>query len=1127
MKSALRIALLAIMMAAGISLHAREWSFSVSGTLKEVLGQIQKECGYSILYKTSDLDLQVRITKTFNNASIETVLESVLEGQDVRFTITGKAISIARKTGEPAFSVSGNGIPLTLTGQVIEADTGNPVLGAALVDEVTGKGTVTDMSGNFSINVTPGTRLIVSCLGYEESVFVCESDPGPVVIRLELQNEVLDDVVVVGYTKRSREKLISSVSSLEGDQLVKSHTPNLENALSGRMSGVFSRQTSGEPGNDSGNIQIRGFGSALVVVDGIPGRSYSELDPNEIESISVLKDASAAAVYGMQGANGVILVTTKRGKRNRPTTFDVSAQFGVQQATNYPETADYNLWQTLVNEYNMNQRLILDKNAVAAPGSMDIAPSQYDTDWYDTLVGLAPIEQVNLSISGGTDKINYFISGGYIHQSGIWKTHDTGKNRFNVRSNIDADITDNLTASVGIGIIINDVHYPGTGSAVIARSIKDTAPNIPVRWSENDAYYAFGGEGTSNPMALADANASGYMDNSEKTTSVDVSLNYDAPFAEGLSFKATVSYQYEASESKNWYKTIPYIGYRADANEYYESVSASESNKASMSIINGNTTNLVGQLYASYNRTFNNAHTVNAGIVYEINVASNRSVTSQRTNFPSAITDWLNAGLASQGVSNNEYERKYRSLSLVERFSYDYKNRYFIDVNCRLDGAQYFSKKWGFFPSVSLGWMLSNEPFIKDNGVSNVLKELKIRASYGILGDLSAAKSYYDNNEQYYWQSGWTYPGSEMVFGDRPLYSLVQTVNANPDFTWSTSAMTNVGIDFRLFDYDMLSGSVEFFYRRRSGLPAMKANDNAGALATYYNLDSDNTRGIDISLNHSHRIGDFGWSAGINLSWSRSKYGHVEHTAYSSGYDAWRNNNETRWTNVRWGYKVIGRYQSYEEIANAPIHANSNNNNAILPGDLKYEDVNQDGYIDEKDMQPIGRTAYPEMMFGLNLGFIWKGLDFSALFQGGALGDFTIGEFDMDAFAEGRTDRNTWAYFADRWHKADYTDPNSDWIPGHFPAIRDMNSVTINRYDSDFWMFDGSYLRLKNVEIGYTFNIGKHKKNATDLRIYFSAYNLFTISSQPFFDPEQAESITSFAAYPQVKSYSFGLNLKF
>jgi len=672
--------------------------------------------------------------------------------------------------------------------------------------------------------------------------------------------------------------------------------------------------------------------------------------------------------------------------------------------------------------------------------------------------------------------------------------------------------------------VISNNDYPYNYSNYIAQTLKSASPTVPVKWHEDDLYYAFNGEGSRNPMALADPDACGYNRTKDNSFNIDAALEYKIPGVEGLSVKANLGYSFENTYNRVWKVEERYIGYRQDSDEYYFSKSVDYADKADLTVGNTDIKSLVFQGYLNYKNTFNNAHSINSGLVFELNSGEKRYFYAKRNAYPSTVTDRLYAGLSGANLEDGETYRNYHSLSLVERFSYDYKSRYFIDVNTRLDGAQYFAKKWGLFPSVSLGWMLTNEPFMDSR--KNTLKELKFRVSYGTLGDMSSAKLYYDSYEMYYYQAGYKYPGDEMKFGDRTLLSLDETVIANKDFTWSRSTIANAGFDFKLFKNDLLGGSLDVFYRSRTGLPALKANDNAGALATYYNLNSDNTRGVEISLNHSNKIGELSYALSLNASWSRTKWGHYEATAFSSGYKEWANGKSGRWTNVREGFHVIGRYESWEEIDNAPYHVITNGNDCILPGDFKYEDVNKDGYIDSKDIVPIGRTAYPELMFGLNLNLNWRGFDFSAFFQGASLCEFTISDYDLAAFQNGNTQYNCWGFLADRWHKADYSNPNSAWISGNFPAVRDWSDVSINKYTNDAYIFDGTYVRLKNVELGYNFKF--NQKTKSSLRVYLASYNPFTVSAQKYFDPESlSDQGWSFASYPQIRSYILGVNFNF
>ena len=1090
--------------------------------LMDLFKKIEEKSNYVFFYYDVLVDKNMKVKANFKKMTVEQILNKALADTDLTYSISKNQITIKKKIQPEKKGKDGKG---SIVKGAVYDPAGEPLPGVSIVVKGASSGTVTDLDGNYSIQVpSDDSQIVFSYVGFVPVSYSAKEIAKLAKVTLSEDTKTIEEVVVVGYTTRTREKLISSVSTVNSQELVKSTVPNLENALTGRVSGVFSRQSSGEPGSDGADLKIRGFGSALVVVDGIPGRNYSDIDPSEIESVSVLKDASAAAVYGMQGANGVILVTTKRGGKNKATTLDINTRYGMQMPHNYPQPASTAVWQTLVNEYYANLKLINDRNAVIAPTDMTTRSYAYDTNWYDEMIKNAPITQSNLNISGGTDKINYFISAGYLYQGGIWVTNSTGKNRFNFRSNIDADIIKNLKLSVGVGAVINDTHYPGYSANQIAREMKIIAPNIPVKWAGHDEYYAYGGEGTINPMALADKNVSGYSKRVAKNLNIDFSVEYKVPFVEGLSLKATMGYTQNDSWNKNWNMNIVYMGYRDDAQEFYQSASATNTNKASLSLEDGTSYNITGQGFINYLHSFGN-HNVNSGLVFEFSDAENRSFTTARGEFPSTVLDMMAGGIDNKQISNSEFFRKYRTASLIGRFSYDYRSKYFVDFNFRYDGAQYFADKWGFFPSASVGWLLTNEDFMKP--LKKVLNELKLRASWGELGDLSAASSYYRNNEQYYFQSGYQYPGNPMTFGDRTIYGLNPTLNPNPNFTWSTSTMANVGIDFKLWS-GLLTGSADVFYRQRNGLPAQKANDNAGALATWYNLDHDNTRGFEFSLDHENKIGDVTYSIGGNLSWSRTRKGDIEHGRFTSGYDEWKWNSEGHWTNVRWGYNCIGRYHSYDEIMNAPMHNNSNNNSAILPGDLQYEDWNGDGYIDENDQRPIGRTSYPELVYGINLGASWKGFDFSMFWQGGAMSNFQISPFDMDAFQEGATFRNTWGYFSDRWHRADYTNPDSEWVPGYFPAVRDFTSVTINRLSSNFWMWNGNYIRLKNIELGYTLPKRlMQRMNVKQLRVYVNLYNFLTFSSQKFFDPEQAETTFSFAGYPQVKTFNIGLNLKF
>lgn len=1094
-----------------------------NATVASVLSKIEDNCNFYFMCNRAYVDLDRTISIHADNQPVEKILAEIFKGTDIKYVITGRQIVLTSQNDDSSvLNQVQTRQQKSISGKVADSS-GNLLPGVSVVIKSTTTGTITDANGNYTLpNVQSNATLVFSFVGMRSQEILVGAKS---VIDVVMQEETIgiEEVVAVGYGTKTRDQLISSISTVGASDLSKASVPNLESALSGRMSGVFSRQTSGEPGRDGADIKIRGFGAALIVVDGIPERNYADLDPNEIESISVLKDAASAAVYGMQGANGVVLVTTKRGKKG-DAKLNVSTRYGIQQPYNMPQVTSTEMWQTLLAEYRVNEKLISSRNSVITEDDLIQRTYDYNTNWYDELLKNAPISQSNVNVSGGTDKVKYFFSGGFLHQGGIWNTNSTKKNRFNLRSNVDVNITNALTVSLGMGATINKLDYPGASANSIADLLR-SAPYIPVKWPGYDDYYAsptvMGG---GNPVALADANVSGYSQTQDRDYSTDFTIEYDAPFLDGLSLKGVAGYNSSDGWSKDWFKNIVYLTYAQDLNQYLLSNSSKETDKAGMLRTDVYNWNLTLQAYLTYKQSFG-SHNVNSTVVLEQRQGKNSLFMAGRNDYPSNVLDMLIGGLDNINKTASDYAREFRSRSIIGSFAYDYNTKYLLEFNFRYDGAQYFADKWGFFPSVSAGWFITKENFMKP--YSSVLNELKLRGSWGQLGDLSAARNYYLNNEMYYYQSGYKYPGETLTFGDRTLYNPTETIQANPDFTWSKSTMTNIGFDSKFWN-GLLSFSTDFFIRDRSGLPAQKAVDNAGILKTWYNLNSDQTRGFEISIGHKNKIGELNYSIDGNFSWARTKAIKVEHGQYTNGYTEWKWNSEGHWTNIRWGYDYIGHYQNQEEINNAPMYSKSKNNSAILPGDLKYTDWNGDGYIDNYDQMPIGRTSYPELMFGATFSAEWRGFDFTMFWQGGALSQFKLGIFDTQAFRQGQTEKNVWAYFVDRWRKVDYTDPNSEWIAGKYPAIRDYFSPNINGEESNFWNNQGSYLRLKNIEFGYTIPKSiTNKIDISNLRIYVSAYNLLTFSANKYIDPEQREGDWTMAGYPQIRSFNCGLSLNF
>ena len=855
----------------------------------------------------------------------------------------------------------------TVTGKVKDLE-GVGLPGVSVVIKGTTSGTVTDMDGVYSIPYFEENAVLVfSFIGMQTQEVPIENMAEIDIVLLE-ENKGLDEVVVVGYGSQTRSKLTSSISTVKSEKLKQSSVANLENALGGRMSGVFSRQVSGEPGNDGAKIRIRGFGDALIVVDGVPGRDYSQLDPNEIESISVLKDAASAAVYGMQGANGVILVTTKKGYSGAPVV-EVNSHYGVQTPTRFPKAMNGIDWQLIQKRFAANNQLQNNPNAIIPADQMAIDKSLPSTNWYKNSINeYSPIMQTNVNISGGTNNIKYYFLVGYLNQQGIWKSNDTNKNRYNVRSNLDIKVNDQLSIQGGIGGVLTKLKYPAVGQHRIGENVIFAPPVFAPKTSAGNTFIPV--KSVFNPLALMDANVSGYSKDKRREWNINLSANYKVPFIEGLSFKGVLGYDTYDGYVKNWNKAITFHQKTKDGFE--KVLSNDEFNKTSLYLTDTTSYNLTIQGFVKYVKSFNN-HNIQTSLVYEETHGNSHTFKTGRGTYPSALIDNLSAGMDDDKKFNSESERTFASRSYIGRLSYDFDTKYLVEFVGRYDGAQYFApgKRWGFFPAVSLGWMISKESFMESS--KSFISELKLRASWGQLGDMSAAKKYYNENDDYYWKEGYKYPGDVLQVGNDKIYTLKKRLVANPDFTWSKSITYNVGLDGKMWGRK-LSFTSEVFYRKRTDLPAKKADDNAGNLATYYNLNADNTRGFEISLTHDNQVNDFHYNLTANLSWARTQYGYTEQQKFTSGYDKWRNGKDGNWDNSQWGLGVDGRYLNEKEIADGDYLV-GHSKKEQLPGDVIYKDWNGDGYIDNKDQHIIGRKSYPEMIYGLTASMEWNGMD--------------------------------------------------------------------------------------------------------------------------------------------------------
>jgi len=992
--------------------------------------------------------------------------------------------------------------PVKIRGTVV--DGGNaPVPGATVLVKDSETAAVTDLDGRFTITADASSILEISCLGFVTKTYKVGTES---VVRIVLEEDsmLLEDVVVVGYGTQRKASITGSVANVTNKDLVTTKAISVANTIVGKLPGLRAVQRSGAPGEDMPEIDIRGFGSALVIVDGVE-RSFAKLDPNDVESISILKDASAA-VYGSKGANGVILVTTKKGAEGKPT-FEYSGWAGIQQITRYPKSYSSYQFAALTNEAANNIGLP-DVYSAEQMQRFETGDGEFykSTDWLETVTRkTAPVTAHNFSIKGGTKTVNYYVSLGVQDQQSYFRSNDWYDRRYNMHANVSAKLARGLTISLNTTGRLDSRNISG-GSGVFYE-IQVSKPfgsawyyGEPVGPLRN-TYYEYG-----------------YSVNDERVLDTSFDAKWEIPWIKGLSLNAKLSLDFYNYRNKNWSPKDPYR---------YEVVESGDIVKSYVGATIGRLRDQMGtnmtydvQANLSYARKFGN-HDVNAIVLYQGTKGTSEWLSGYREfdlnllNYMSYGNDKNKTNAGSEGMSIMH--------AFVGRFNYSYADRYLLEVVCRYDGSYLFAPamRWGFFPSASVGWRISEEPWVKDN--VPWLSNLKLRASYGIVGDQSSFGAFQ-------WMSGYIFPGGKYLFdAGSPTIGLYSSGLSNENLTWYTSRTANVGLDAGFFK-GKLYFEADVFQRYRTGLMATRVATipySYGVSLPQENLNSDKTYGFEFVLGHSNSIGDFSYNIRGNISLTRSRYEYVESADQPNAYKNWRNNLNGRNKSITWGYEMIGQFQDFEEILNSPIQDGSGNK-TLLPGDFKYRDVNSDGIIDGNDIIPISVGNTPFAYYALNMSVSWKGFDASVFFQGAGGHKLTLGMAFIQPFMNEGNSSGLSMWYDQRSHRVDPSDPNSEWIVGKLPPVRKAG-FSNNEMTNSYYTLDADYLRLKNVEIGYTFpSAWMHRINVDRLRIFVNGSNLLTFTKgwmMDYIDPENGNSNAWY--YPQAKTYNMGVNLTF
>ena len=989
---------------------------------------------------------------------------------------------------------------------------GEALIGVNIVVKGKDIGGITDINGRFSMDVEADDVLEFSYIGYESQQIKVGRHSSLNITLIE-DSQDIDEIVVVGYGVQKKATLTGAVAAVNSEEITRTKNQYVSNTLSGKIAGLRVHEKTGEPGAMTmQDFQIRGMGSPLVIIDGVPRSDMNNLDPNEIESVSVLKDASAA-IYGVRAANGVILVTTKKGTPGK-TRFNYNGFFGVQKAIGLPEVLDAVGYMTLMNERELNNKrsVLFSEEQIEEYRN----GTKTSTDWaHMGQRKYAPQHQHNLSVNGGSEKVSYFVNFGYVSQESLFESNSLNYERYNIRSNITAQLSNRLKAQAIIGGYMDVKHNMSQNASQVYKGAWSIEPIISTYANDDPRYLSKVADGL-HPLAIADRDVSGYNDRRVKKFMGTFNLEYKIPYIDGLVAKGSYSYDYKNQDTKTFKKAFDLWEYSAEDDKYLSSSYMSPSNITRGTIEWENT---LLQLSLNYSKTFLRDHQINALFLYEEEMQRADNFSAYRETTMDVIDELFAGYTENQKATQNTgnvYERTNKGF--VGRIDYNYKSKYMIEVSARYDGSSKFAPnhRWGFFPAVTGGWRISEERFFKEQ--VPFVDNLKIRASYGLMGS--------DEALDYQFLQGYTYPSGGYFF-DTYVSAVGRSKLPNPEISWYDVKTTDIGLDFTLWK-GLLSGSVDYFVRKRDGLLADSGNSlpsTLGANMAQGNLNSDKRYGFEFELSHKNRINKFNYRISANFSWTRHKVLYRERAESTSYYDNWRNNASYRHDDFLWGYGVNGQFTSFEEIYNAPI-LDSKGNSSYFPGGYDYEDWNGDGVIDALDQHPIAPKGQ-RISYGFTLEALYNGFDFSAVFQG--LG-IVLRSYPAQFEQPLEWGRNGLAMFLDRWHRADEFDPDSEWIPGKYPSTyRDTPAEDGYNRASLKNRLNGSYLRLKSLEVGYSLpKTLLSKVGIQGVRVYLNAYNLLTFSPlNGIVDPERPDNSDSGYTYPTTATYNIGVNLSF
>lgn len=1072
--------------------------------IRTVLYEIEKLSGYYFLFNEQLLDAKRKVTIITSEKTITEVLDILFKDTNTKYSIFGVKVVLA-----PDFMGEELVAENRFISGIVRDINNQPISNVNVVVTGIDAGTFTDNSGRYSINIPEGSKsLTFSFVGMESQTAYIGDLTEIDVTMTELPID-LDEVVVVGYGVAKVLTVTGAVSTIRSRNISSVSNDNLATNLSGKLSGLRVTQRTGEPGSYNTLFDIRGFGTPLIVVDGIVVNpsDFVRINPDDIDQITILKDASAA-LYGIQAANGVIFVTTKRGAVSKPV-ISYTGSYIISKFINLPQVCDAYEFATLTTQSEINSG--------RSPNTTTYTPQDLEkfkdgtfpsTNWFNLVTrSYTNTEKHNASISGGNEKIKYYTSLGYINETGLWKSGDLRYKKLNLRSVISGKITSNLETELKIEGMLDDKQSVWPVQSTFEALWMHALPTIPVYANNNPDYFQSTIDGL-HPVAMTTAKHSGYAKTKNHAFQGSFSMNYQVPFIKGLDAKLMISLYIMDQYTKRWNKKYFMYTYDPLTDKYNNTASRNVPSKLTGIYSPSNRSSMMGQI--NYKKIILKDHILKASLVFEGRHDHNDNI--QASKEFSIDIDQFYAGISNPTVTSGNIAEN-TNQNIIGRLNYDFLSKYLLEVGFNYGGSSKFPEgnRWSFFPYLQGGWRVSEEQYFEN--IAPEISSLKIRCSYGKMGD--------DGASSFQFLTGYNYPSGNYVFNDKIVSGLTSRGMPNPYISWFTVTSKNIGFDAVIKKgFNM---QFDLFQRNRSGLLATRVltiPGTVGANLPQENLNKDVRKGVELVFGYMSNHGNLNYEFSSNMAYSRGKMTYIERRQDGNSFLNWKNNVTDRWTNITWGYNYIGQFMTQEEINTSPVQ-DSQGNRTLKPGDLKYEDINSDGLVTADDQIPVGRSNIPDMTFALSGSIRYKEFDLSFLFQGASYFNLLRTYYNRGPLPWNRNNLNM---FMDNWHHEDIYDVNSPWVPGRFPSASTNGTPPSNSWVSQFWMENGRYLRLKSMEIGLTLNDQiAAKLNLENLRVYLSGFNLVTWTGVRDFDPELATD----NSHPLTRDIILGISIAF